>query len=152
MRSDLETELGGLAMRDIIFTEHDRHALAPYRYHRPEPLVPRKIEVLWLKSHGLGHDQIGVSADVSRRTVQRHLDESLSHYGTGWWLTVNSREGMERHETILRESLALLAIINRQPSARGHQIRGFLMGQTLSISKEACNASVAAGGINRGPP
>jgi transposase len=33
------------------------------------------MEVLWLKSHGLGHDDIATFADVSRRTVQRHLEE-----------------------------------------------------------------------------
>src|SRR4051794_41007681 len=64
-------------MRTIIFTEDDRKAPAHYRFHHPEPRVQRKVEVLWLKSHGLGHDQIAAYADVSRRTVQRHLDEYL---------------------------------------------------------------------------
>ena len=35
------------------------------------------MEVLWLKSHGLTHDEIAAYADVSRRTVQRYLDEYL---------------------------------------------------------------------------
>src|SRR5262245_31810348 len=35
------------------------------------------MEVLWLKSHGLNHDAIATYADVSRRTVQRYLDEYL---------------------------------------------------------------------------
>jgi transposase len=64
-------------MRNIIFTADDRRALAHYRFHHPEPRVQRKVEVLWLKSHGLSHDQIGAYADVSRRTVQRYLDEYL---------------------------------------------------------------------------
>src|SRR3954452_6536819 len=64
-------------MRNIIFTEDDRRALAHYRFHHPDPRVQRKMEVLWLKSHGLGHDRIGAYADVSRRTVQRYLDEYL---------------------------------------------------------------------------
>src|SRR3954468_2973430 len=64
-------------MRNIIFTADDRRALAHYRYHHPEPRVQRKIEVLWLKSHGLGHDRIAAYAGVSRRTVQRHLDDYL---------------------------------------------------------------------------
>ena len=64
-------------MRNIIFTADDRRALAHYRFHHPEPRVQRKIEVLWLKSHGLGHDRIAAYADVSRRTVQRYLDEYL---------------------------------------------------------------------------
>ena len=45
-------------MRTVIFTADDRRALAHYRFHHPEPRIQRKIEVLWLKSHGLGHDQI----------------------------------------------------------------------------------------------
>jgi transposase len=40
------------------------------------PRVQRKLEVLWLRSHGLRHDQIGVDADASRRTVQRYSDDS----------------------------------------------------------------------------
>ena len=35
------------------------------------------MEVLWLKSHGLNHDSIATYADVSRRTVQRYLDEYI---------------------------------------------------------------------------
>src|SRR5512135_577641 len=64
-------------MRTITFTEDDRKALAHDRYHHPDPRVQRKMEVLWLKSHGLGHDQIAALADVSRRTVQRDLDQYL---------------------------------------------------------------------------
>jgi transposase len=64
-------------MRTINFTADDRRALAHYRFHHPDPRVQRKIEVLWLKSHGLSHDRIAAYADVSRRTVQRYLDEYL---------------------------------------------------------------------------
>ena len=35
------------------------------------------MEVLWLKSHGLSHDDIAAYADASRRTVQRYLDEYI---------------------------------------------------------------------------
>ncbi len=61
-------------MRTLTFTADDRRALAHLRYHHPDPRVQRKIEVPWLKGHGLGHDRIAAYADVSRRTVQRHLD------------------------------------------------------------------------------
>lgn len=64
-------------MRSITFTADDRQALAHDRYHHPDPRVQRKMEVLWLKSHGLTHDAIAAYADVSRRTVQRYLDEYL---------------------------------------------------------------------------
>src|SRR3954466_3120272 len=62
-------------MRPIRFTPEDRQALAHDRFHHPDPHVQRKMEVLWLKSHGLPHDQIAAYADVSRRTVQRYLDQ-----------------------------------------------------------------------------
>jgi transposase len=64
-------------MRTITFTADDRRTLAYDRYHHPDPRVQRKMEVLWLKSHGLNHDDIATYADVSRRTVQRYLDEYL---------------------------------------------------------------------------
>jgi transposase len=64
-------------MRTITFTEEDRRALTHDRYHHSDPRVQRKMEVLWLKSHGLAHDRIAAYADVSRSTVQRYLDEYL---------------------------------------------------------------------------
>src|SRR5512142_3077202 len=64
-------------MGAITFSADDRRALAHDRYHHPDPRVQRKMEVLWLKSHGLGHDAIATYADVSRRTVQRYLEEYL---------------------------------------------------------------------------
>jgi transposase len=64
-------------MRPFTFTAEDRLALAHDRYHYPDPHVQRKMEVLWLKSHNLPHDQIATLAGVSRRTVQRYLDEYL---------------------------------------------------------------------------
>jgi transposase len=64
-------------MRAISFTDEDRRSLAHDRFHHPDPRVQRKMEVLWLKSHGLGHDDIATLADVSRRTVQRYLDDYI---------------------------------------------------------------------------
>jgi transposase len=64
-------------MRTITFTPEDLRDLAHDRYHHPDPRVQRKMEVLWLKSHDLTHDAIAASADVSRRTVQRDLDQYL---------------------------------------------------------------------------
>ncbi len=64
-------------MRPIRFTEEDRRALAHDRYYHPDPRVQQKVEVLWLKSLGVPHAQIARYADVSRRTVQRYLDQYL---------------------------------------------------------------------------
>src|SRR5579885_1549430 len=64
-------------MRSIPFTAEDLEAIAQDRYHHPDPRVQRKMEVLWLKSKGLTHDDIADLAAVSRRSVQRYLDEYL---------------------------------------------------------------------------
>jgi transposase len=92
-------------MRIITVTADDRNALAHDRYHYPDPRVQRKIEVLWLPSHGLTHDQIAASADVSRRTVQRHLDQShegsLPRLRRGRWHYPSS--ALAKHQDSLEE-------------------------------------------------
>lgn len=62
-------------MRRFTFTPEDLDSVRHERYHHPHPRVQRKMEVLWLKSQGLSHGEIARLADVSRRSVQRHLDE-----------------------------------------------------------------------------
>jgi transposase len=62
-------------MREFTFSDEDLKALDHRRYHHPHPRVQRKMEVLWLKSHGLPHRQIAELAGVSLRTTQRYLDE-----------------------------------------------------------------------------
>ena len=92
-------------MRIITFTAEDRRALAHDRYHHPDPRVQRKMEVLWLKSHGLGHDDIAAYADVSRRTVQRYLDEylegGLPRLRQGHWHQPQS--ALAEHQSSLEE-------------------------------------------------
>ena len=62
-------------MREFTFSDEDLKAIAHDRYHHPHPHVQRKMEVLWLKRHGLPHQQIAARAGVSLRTVQRYLDD-----------------------------------------------------------------------------
>ena len=64
-------------MRAFSFSDDDLKAIAKDRYEHPHPHVQRKMEVLWLKSHGLPHQQIADLAGVSLRTVQRYLDDYL---------------------------------------------------------------------------
>lgn len=64
-------------MRGFTFSDEDLKAIDHDRYHHPHPHVQRKMEVLWLKSHGLPHQWIADLAGVSLRTVQRYLDEYL---------------------------------------------------------------------------
>jgi transposase len=62
-------------MRAFVFNEEVLTEIRHDRYHHPHPRVQRKMEVLWLKSHGLNHADIAQLADVSPRSVQRYLDE-----------------------------------------------------------------------------
>ena len=62
-------------MRRFTFTPDVLAAIRHDRYHHPHPRVQQKMEVLWLKSHGCTHEDIARLAAVSRRSVQRYLDE-----------------------------------------------------------------------------
>jgi len=61
-------------MRTFLFPPEVLAAIRHERYHHPHPRVQQRMEVVWLKSQGLTHDQIARLADVGRRTVQRYLD------------------------------------------------------------------------------
>jgi transposase len=65
-------------MRHFTFSPADLDAIRHDRYHHPHPRVQQKMEVLWLKSRGVTHEEIARLADVSRRSVQRYLDEFLA--------------------------------------------------------------------------
>jgi transposase len=94
-------------MRALTFTADDRPTLAHLRYHHPDPRVQRRIEVLWLKSRGLAHDRIADYAGVSRRSVQRYLDDY--HQGGLERLCrrrgSRSRAALVEHEASLEEHL-----------------------------------------------
>ncbi len=128
-------------MRTITFTEEDRQALSHDRYHYPDPRVQRKMEVLWLKSHGLTHDRIAIYADVSRSTVQRYLDQylegGLPRLRRCQWHQPPS--ALAEHEVSLEEyfqehpprsAKQAQAVIEHQTGARRglSQVRHFLKG------------------------
>ena len=62
-------------MRHLTFSPEVRAAIRHDRYHHAHPRVQQKMEVLWLKSQGCTHEDIARLAAVSRRSVQRYLDE-----------------------------------------------------------------------------
>src|SRR5512147_594967 len=126
-------------MRLITFTADDRRASAQDRYHHPDPRVQRKMEVLWLKSHGLGHDQIAAYADVSRRTVQRYRDPYHEgglprlrrcrwHHPQG--ALAKHRDSLEEHfrKHPVRSAKQAWALIEQQTGVRRglSQVRHFL--------------------------
>ena len=100
------------------------------------------MEVLWLKSHGLTHDQIAAYADVSRRTVQRYLDQyyegGLPHLRRCRWHHPHS--ALAKHQDSLEEyflkhpvrsAKQARAIIEQQTGVRRglSQVRHFLKGR-----------------------
>ena len=58
----------------LTFTAEIQEALNYERYHHPVPLVQRRMEVLWLKSHGLAHELIARLAGVSENTMRDYFD------------------------------------------------------------------------------
>jgi transposase len=64
-------------MRDFVFPSDVLDVVRHERYHHPHPRVQQKMEVIGLKSQGLTHDDIARLAGLSRRSVQRYLDEYL---------------------------------------------------------------------------
>lgn len=57
----------------IEFTPEIKKALNYERYHYPAPLVQKRMEVLWLKSHALPHEQIATLAGISENTMREYF-------------------------------------------------------------------------------
>ena len=57
----------------LTFTPEIQDVLNYERYHHPVPLVQRRMEALWLKSHGLPHAQIAELVGVSENTVRDYF-------------------------------------------------------------------------------
>jgi len=69
----------GSMTTQLEFTPENIEALNYERFHHPVPLVQRRMEVLWLKSHGLPHAQIAVLGNIfgdddARSMFQLYLD------------------------------------------------------------------------------
>ena len=61
-------------MRHFDFPPTVLSEIAHDRFQHVDPLVQRRMEILWLKAHGQEHALIAQLAGVSRPTVQRVLD------------------------------------------------------------------------------
>ena len=60
-------------MTQLKFTPEIQKELNYERYHYPVPLVMRRMEVLWLKSQGLEHEQIATLAGISENTMREYF-------------------------------------------------------------------------------
>ena len=61
-------------MRRYEFADEVRQALARERFGHLDPRMPRRMEILGLKSHGETHLRIAELAGMSRRTVKSVRD------------------------------------------------------------------------------
>ena len=62
-------------MLRIDFTGEDIEKLHYERYHYPHPLVQRKMEVIYLKSQGLAHQDIRTLCQISKTTLTKYIRE-----------------------------------------------------------------------------
>lgn len=60
-------------MLRLDFTEGDKRVLARERFHHHHPRVRRRMEVLWLKSQGLAHQEVARLAGVSAKTMRSYF-------------------------------------------------------------------------------
>ena len=60
-------------MIQIEVTEADKEECRYWRYHHPDPLVQRRMEVVWLKSQNLPHKEIYRLVDVTDDTITAYL-------------------------------------------------------------------------------
>jgi transposase len=129
-------------MRVISFSNEDRRSLAHDRFHHPDPRVQRKMEVVWLKSHGLNHHDIATYADVSLRTVQRYLDEYIEgglsqlrrcHWHQPQSVLVEHEDSLEEYflKHPVRSAKQAQALIEQRTGIRRglSQVRHFLKGR-----------------------
>ncbi len=56
-------------MIQIAFTDAEIAALAYERYHHPSPLVQKRMDVVYLKSQGVSHQEIARLCRISRQTL-----------------------------------------------------------------------------------
>ena len=62
-------------MLKLEFSASDQAALQYQRYHHPHPMVQRKMEALWLKSHALPHHLIAKLTAVSENTLRSYFKD-----------------------------------------------------------------------------
>jgi transposase len=113
-------------MRTITFTQEDLRELAHDRYHYPDPRVQRKMEVLWLKSHGVTHEAIATYAGVSRRSVQRYLDQYLE----GGLPALRRSEGNHPQSVLVEHETSLEEYFQKHPPRSTKQAQAIIEQRT----------------------
>jgi transposase len=113
------------------FTPEDLEELNYERYRHPLPLVQRRREALWLKSHGLPHGQIAQLVNISENTLRDYLQLYLDG-------------GVERRKEV--------AIHGPESALQEHHasLEAYFRAHPPATSKEAQAKIATLTGIKRG--
>jgi transposase len=113
-------------MREITFSAADVQAMAHDRYHHPDPRVPRRMEILWLKHHGFTHEDITLLADSSRSTVQR----CLTAYLEGGLECIRQARAKESHSELDDQRVWVEELFRKQPPRSVKEAQHLIEQQT----------------------
>ena len=83
------------------------------RYHHPVPLVQRRMEVLWLKSHDLPHHLIAKLANISENTMRDYFQL----YAAGGLEKLKEVQFYRPHSELKNHSTSLEAYFQANPPA-----------------------------------
>ena len=119
-------------MLRIDFTWEDIEKLHYERYHYPHPLVQRKMEVIYLKSQGLAHQDIRTLCQISKTTLTKYIRQ----YKKG---------GVEELKKL--EYKGQTSELNQY----GEQIKEYFKKHPASTVAEASDAIEKITGIKRSP-
>lgn len=135
-------------MINIEFTPEEIKALHYERYNHPHPRVQRKMEVVYLKSQGLPHQEICRLAQISENTLRTYLRQyqegGIERLKQLEWVgpvsdLADHRETLEEHfrnNPPRSVGEAAEAIERLTGIKRGHsQVRKFLKGMGLKFRK-----------------
>src|SRR5215831_10780739 len=99
-------------MLQLAFSEADKQTLHYERYHHPHPRVQQRMEALWLKSQGVPHHQIALSA--SRATIETHVREHPPQTINEAVAMLETLTGIRRRPTQVRLFLTHLGLPRRK--------------------------------------
>jgi transposase len=119
-------------MRQFEFPEDVLARIGQDRFEHSDPGVRRRMEMLWLKAHGEGHQRIAELSGLSRPTVQRVLDK----YKEGGLAAAQAYHWHTPVSVLMEHQATLAAEFERQPP---------------HTASEACLRIEQLTGVKRGP-
>jgi len=106
-------------MLKLELTEDQKQVLQYERYHHPHPRVRQKMEVLWLKSQGLPHQEIARLAGVSENTMRSYLQE----YAQGGLIRLREVRFHRPQSALDEHQASLKAYFRQHPPATVNEAR-----------------------------